>query len=150
MLSYTGNSAAESYWWWRYRGNGAAARYICWVMPATVLLSHAGNGATKATWPRHDVDAESYWQQCYWGNLATTRCRCRVMLVTMLPRHADDSATTRGCTGYGKVAQPPSSEHRGVIATWRSCAIMSIHFTYIIFMYGPNVLLYSMLLRGFV
>jgi hypothetical protein len=150
MLSHTGNSAAESCWRWLYRGNGAATRYRCRVMLATVLLSHAGNGAIKATWPRHDVDVESNCQQCCWGKLATTWCRCRVMLATMLPRHADDSAATRGCTGYGKVVQPLSSEHRGVIAAWRSCAIMSIHFTYMIFMYGPIFLLYSILLRGFV
>jgi hypothetical protein len=29
------------------------------------------------------------------------------MLVTMLPSLASVSATTQGCTGYGKVTQPP-------------------------------------------
>jgi hypothetical protein len=28
-------------------------------MLAIMLLSHAGDGATKATWPRRDIDAES-------------------------------------------------------------------------------------------
>jgi hypothetical protein len=36
--------------------------------------------------------------------------------MTMLPSHAGDDAVTQGCTGRGKVAQPPSSEHRGVVA----------------------------------
>jgi hypothetical protein len=39
------------------------------------------------------------------------------MLVTMLSSHAGDGATIQGCTGCGKVAQPPSSEHRGVAAS---------------------------------
>jgi hypothetical protein len=30
-------------------------------MPVTVLSSHAGDGATKVTWPQHDVDVESCW-----------------------------------------------------------------------------------------
>jgi hypothetical protein len=42
-------------------------------MLATVLSSHAGDGAAKATWSRHDIDAEPCWRQC-----------CRVMLVTEL------------------------------------------------------------------
>jgi hypothetical protein len=36
--------------------------------------------------------------------------------VTILPSHADDGTATQGCTDCGKVAQPPRSEHRGVIA----------------------------------
>jgi hypothetical protein len=36
--------------------------------------------------------------------------------VMVLSSYADDGATTRGCTGCGKVAQPPSSENRGVVA----------------------------------
>jgi hypothetical protein len=39
-----------------------------------VLLSHAGDSAARATWPRRDVDTESYWQWC-----------CRAMLATVLP-----------------------------------------------------------------
>jgi hypothetical protein len=42
-------------------------------MLATLLLSHANDGAAEVTWLRRDVDVESCWQQC-----------CRVMLVTML------------------------------------------------------------------
>jgi hypothetical protein len=34
-------------------------------MLETVLLSHAGDSATEATWPRRDVDVESCWRQCY-------------------------------------------------------------------------------------
>jgi hypothetical protein len=30
-------------------------------MQATMLLSHAGDGAAEATWPRRDVEAESCW-----------------------------------------------------------------------------------------
>jgi hypothetical protein len=37
--------------------------------------------------------------------------------VIMLLSHANDSAVTQGCTGYGMVAQPPISEHRGVVAS---------------------------------
>jgi hypothetical protein len=48
-------------------------------MLATMLLSHAGDDAAEATWPRCDVDVESYWQQ-----------RNRVMLATMLLSHAGD------------------------------------------------------------
>jgi hypothetical protein len=33
----------------------------CRVMLATVLLSHASDGAAKATWPWHDVGVESCW-----------------------------------------------------------------------------------------
>jgi hypothetical protein len=39
------------------------------------------------------------------------------MLVTVLPSHAGNGATTQGCTGYGKVAQFPSLEHRDVVAS---------------------------------
>jgi hypothetical protein len=43
-------------------------------MLVIMLLSHAGDDAVGATWPRHDVDAESCWRQC-----------CQVMLaMTML------------------------------------------------------------------
>jgi hypothetical protein len=42
-------------------------------MLARVQSSHAGDGATRVTWPRHDVDAESCLRQC-----------CRFMLATML------------------------------------------------------------------
>jgi hypothetical protein len=39
-------------------------------MLATVLMSHAGDDAARATWPRHDIDAESYWRWCCRVNLA--------------------------------------------------------------------------------
>jgi hypothetical protein len=35
----------------------------------------------------------------------------------MLLSHADDDAATQGCTSCGKVTQPLSSEHRGVVAS---------------------------------
>jgi hypothetical protein len=35
------------------------ARYKCQVMLAIMLLSHAGDGATKATCLRCDIDVES-------------------------------------------------------------------------------------------
>jgi hypothetical protein len=35
----------------------------------------------------------------------------------MLPSHAGDVAATEGCTDCGKVAQPPSSKHQGVVAS---------------------------------
>jgi hypothetical protein len=40
----------------------------------TMLLSHAGDGATESTWPRHNVDIESCWRRY-----------CRDMLATVLP-----------------------------------------------------------------
>jgi hypothetical protein len=46
------------------------------------------------------------------------------MLATILSSHAFDGATTQGCTGRGKVAQPPRSEHQGVVASWRSQIFM--------------------------
>jgi hypothetical protein len=67
-------------------------------MLATILLSHAGDGAAGVTWPQCDIDAESCWQQCY-----------RVMLAMALQ--------LKVCTGYGKVAQPLRSEHQGVAAS---------------------------------
>jgi hypothetical protein len=42
-------------------------------MLATVLLSHAGDGAVEATRLWRDVDTESRWRQC-----------CRVMLAMVL------------------------------------------------------------------
>jgi hypothetical protein len=42
-------------------------------MLASMLLSHAGDGATEVTWSWRDVNAESCGQQC-----------CRVMLVMAL------------------------------------------------------------------
>jgi hypothetical protein len=42
-------------------------------MLVTMLPSHAGDGATRATWPRRNVDVKSCCQQC-----------CRVMLVMAL------------------------------------------------------------------
>jgi hypothetical protein len=40
------------------------AQCRCRVKLATMLPSHAGDGAAEATWPRCDVEAESCWQQC--------------------------------------------------------------------------------------
>jgi hypothetical protein len=37
------------------------------------------------------------------------------MLAMVLPSHSSDGAATQGCTGRVKVAQPLSSEHRGVV-----------------------------------
>jgi hypothetical protein len=34
-------------------------------MLATMMLSHAGDGAARMTWLRRNLDAESYWRQCY-------------------------------------------------------------------------------------
>jgi hypothetical protein len=48
-------------------------RCRCRVMLASMLPSHAGDGAAEATWSRRDVNAESCGQQCY-----------RVMLVMVL------------------------------------------------------------------
>jgi hypothetical protein len=36
----------------------------------TVLPSHAGDDAVKATWPWRDVDVESCWRWCYQVMLA--------------------------------------------------------------------------------
>jgi hypothetical protein len=44
-------------------------------MLATLLPSHAGDGAAEASWPRRDVDIESCWWHC-----------CQVMLAMALPR----------------------------------------------------------------
>jgi hypothetical protein len=79
--SHAGDSAIKSCWWWCWRGDLAAARCRCrvmlamtlsrwldrgtWVMPMTMHLSHASDGAAKVTWPQHDVDVESYWWWCY-------------------------------------------------------------------------------------
>jgi hypothetical protein len=49
------------------------AQCRCRVMLATMLPSHAGDGAVGATWPRRGVNAKSCWQQC-----------CRVMLAMAL------------------------------------------------------------------
>jgi hypothetical protein len=42
---------------------------------ATMLSSHAGDGAAEMTWSWRNVDAESFWRQCY-----------RVMLTMVLSR----------------------------------------------------------------
>jgi hypothetical protein len=57
------------------------------------MPSHASEGTTGMTWPQRDVDIELCWRQYYYDDIAT-----------------------QGCTRCGKVAQPPSSEHRGVVA----------------------------------
>jgi hypothetical protein len=59
MLSHASDSAAYLCWRRRRQGDLATVRYRCRVMLVTVLLSLAGDGATRMTWPRHDVDAES-------------------------------------------------------------------------------------------
>jgi hypothetical protein len=59
LLSHAGDSAAESSWRWRCRGDLVMARCRCRVKLAMVLLSHAGDGAAEVTWPRRDVDADS-------------------------------------------------------------------------------------------
>jgi hypothetical protein len=94
-------------------------------MLVTMLSSHAGDDAAKATWPLRDIEAESCWRgaaESYsrWrcrGDLAATRCKCLVMLVTMLLSHVDDGTATQGCTGCGKVAQPLRLENQGVVAS---------------------------------
>jgi hypothetical protein len=48
------------------------ARCRCGVMPATVLPSHAGDGAAEVTWSRRDVDVESCQRRC-----------CRVILALL-------------------------------------------------------------------
>jgi hypothetical protein len=73
MPTYAGDGAAESCWWRRCRGDLVTARCRCWVMLATVLPSHGGDGAIGAIWSWRDVHAES----CWWR-------RCRVMLATAL------------------------------------------------------------------
>jgi hypothetical protein len=65
-------------------------------MLVMVLPSHAGYGATGATWPRRDVDIESYSRWC-----------CRVMLAMALP----------GRFGRG-VMWMPSKASNGVV---KSC-----------------------------
>jgi hypothetical protein len=39
------------------------------------------------------------------------------MLATVLPSHASNDAANQGYTGYGKVVQPSSLEHQGVVAS---------------------------------
>jgi hypothetical protein len=53
---------------------------------ATMMSSHAGDGASRSTWPRRDVEAESCWRRCCRGDLATVRYRCQVMPAMALPR----------------------------------------------------------------
>jgi hypothetical protein len=64
----------------------------------TMLLSHASDDASEATWLRHDINvescwhgvAESCWRRCCRGDLAAAQCRCQFMLATMLPSHTGD------------------------------------------------------------
>jgi hypothetical protein len=49
MPSHDGDDAAESCWRRRCRGDLAVVRYRCRVMLATMLLSHAGDGAVEVT-----------------------------------------------------------------------------------------------------
>jgi hypothetical protein len=115
----------ESCWWWHWRGDSAAVQCRCWVMLAIVLPSYAGNDAARVTWPWHDVDAKSCWRQCcrvmlammLLGEVAAVRCRCWVMLATTPMSHAGDGSAPQGCTGCGKVVQPPRLKHRGVVAS---------------------------------
>jgi hypothetical protein len=73
------------------------ARCLCRVMLAMalprrlgngvmLLPSHAGDGATEATWPWRDIIAEPCWRWHCQDELAMARCRCRVMLVKVLPK----------------------------------------------------------------
>jgi hypothetical protein len=66
------------------------------VMLVIALLSYAGNGAD-----------ESCWRWLYRGIIGRN--------TILLSSHASDGATTQGCTACGKVAQPSSLEHRGVV-----------------------------------
>jgi hypothetical protein len=59
----------------------------------------------------------SHDQRCWRSKLAVPRCKCRVVLMTVLLSHTGDGPVTPGSNGCGKVAQPPRSEHRGVIAS---------------------------------
>jgi hypothetical protein len=59
MPSHATDNATKSSWQRRCQGDLATARCRCRVMLMTILLSHAGDGAAKVTWPQHDVDAES-------------------------------------------------------------------------------------------
>jgi hypothetical protein len=74
MASHAGDNVAESCWQQRCRGSLAVVQCRYQVMQATMLPSHASDGAVGMTWPRGNVDVESCWRQC-----------CRVMLATALP-----------------------------------------------------------------
>jgi hypothetical protein len=64
----------------------------------TISLSHASDGATKATWPQHDIDDELCWRCHCRDDLTTIRCWCRVILEISLPRWLDRSATEMSLT----------------------------------------------------
>jgi hypothetical protein len=51
---------AESCWRQCCRGDLAAARYRCRLMPVSMLPSHDGDGAAEATWSWRAIDVESY------------------------------------------------------------------------------------------
>jgi hypothetical protein len=77
-----------------------------------VMMSHAGDSAAKATWPRRDYryrvivatalpshadddDAESCWRQCcqgYFGHGAMSLPRQLGYVTMLLTSHADDVA----------------------------------------------------------
>jgi hypothetical protein len=59
-------------------------------MLETMLPSHDSDGATKASWPRCNVDVKSCWRRYFWGDLVTVQCRCQVMLAMVLSSHACD------------------------------------------------------------
>jgi hypothetical protein len=136
---------AESCWRWRCWGGLAVAWCHCRVMlamgppwwlghGAMSVMSHAGDGATKATWPWRDVVvshvdngvAESCWRWCCRGDLAVARYQCRVMMATVPSSHAGDGAATQGYTACGKIVQPLSLRHQGVTVEWRSLIGMPI------------------------
>jgi hypothetical protein len=59
MPCHAADSAAKSYGQWHYRDELATVRCRCQVMLATVLSSHADDGAADVTCPRGEVDTES-------------------------------------------------------------------------------------------
>jgi hypothetical protein len=75
----------------------------------------------------------------------------------MLSSHAGDGTTTQGCTGCSKVAQPLKSEHRGVVALWRSQVFMLAcsqviagkYHNPVVSPYGKNMNLLSVSSKGF-
>jgi hypothetical protein len=76
-----------------------------------MLLSHAGDDVTGATWPRRNVDTESCWRWC-----------CQVMLVTMLSGRLGRGAMKMLSHGGDDAAR--ATWPRRVVAIksyWRRC-----------------------------
>jgi hypothetical protein len=115
LPSHVGDGAAGVTWLWRDVDAESCCWWCYWVMPMMVLPGRFGRGVMYM--PSHTGDGafESCWWWHYQGDLAVMRCRCRVLLAMMLPSDACNYAATQGCTCHVKVAQPPSSEHRGVV-----------------------------------